>query len=122
MEVKKLMLESKVTMEAELFCTDFKFGHASLKYSNNDGPNDADELKNVQEAKLKRIQQKYKSEFEAMKRSQNISGSDLALACYFVSYYSKENQVSAKMAESLLDSDKVSDDGKDALEEFMIYW
>lgn len=46
-ELKKLMLDSKVSIEAELFCTDFKFGHASLKYQNNDGPNDADEIKNV---------------------------------------------------------------------------
>ena len=71
---------------------------------------------------MKRLQQKYRSEFEVMKRERNISGSDLAVACYFVTYYSQHNESSAKMVESLLDSDKISDEAKDALDEFMMYW
>lgn len=57
-----------------------------------------------------------------MKRQMNITGGDLAIACYFVSYYSTENDQASKIAETLLDSEKVSDNAKDALEEFMLYW
>jgi hypothetical protein len=129
-ELQMLMLDSGVSLEGELFSSDFKFRHcfnnkksADNKLSSDGGACEreiSEDTHPMVQERLAKLKEKYRKVFQEQALELGLCERDLAIACYLISYSHPENQSSEFYFNSQLEKEGADEDETEAIEEFKI--